>query len=241
MDLEIYYPYKDYRPPVFQSPSRRGWMDATHDKHPYQCVPLIRANSHGWEMRLEQDVTVEWDGGEYPENLHILEGHTDPRTGYGVVDNSLGSGVLSFHVYALIKTPEPYNLFVSGPPNLYIKGAIPLTGVVETWWSPYTFTMNWKIRYKNRPVTFKKGTPFVYFFPINSIELEQFTPVYKDIEEHVHAAEYEEWSLDRAHNPQKRHHYYKHGITPSGCPITNPEFHKLKINLKEPKEKPATE
>ena len=233
MDLEIYYPHENYRPPVYQSASKRPWMDATGDKHPYRCVPVVRANSHGWEMRLPQDVTVWWDGGDYPEAITFDDSINDYESGHPLVSNSLGSGVLSFIVYALIKTPKPYNLYVTGAPNSLIRGAVPLTGVVETWWSPYTFTMNWKLRYTDRPVTFPKGFPFVHFFPINSLELEQWTPVYKDIKDHEYAEEYLEWNTDRYLNPTKRHDYYKHGTLPNGCPIADPELHKLKINLQD--------
>jgi hypothetical protein len=44
---------------------------------------------------------------------------------------------------------------------------------------------------------------------------------------------YKEWSEDRLDNPTKRHDYYKHGIKPDGCPITDPELHKLKLNLND--------
>lgn len=234
MELEFYKIYDDYFPKVEQAKSRRDWMDNTTDKHPYKCIPITRANAHGWTIRLPHDIIVQWDGGDQPGNLQILEGHYMDN-GIGLVDTSLGSGVLSFHPGMLVKTPKPYNLYVTGAPNELVKGAVPLTGVVETWWSPYTFTMNWKIRYVNRPVLFPKGLGYVHFFPINSVELEEWSTTVKPVEEHVHYKEYIEWSADRAANPQKRHDYYKHGVDPSGCPIADPEFHKLKLSLQEPK------
>jgi hypothetical protein len=93
--------------------------------------------------------------------------------------------------------------------------------------------MNWKIRYKNRPVTFKAGTPFVHFFPVNSVVLEEFTPVFKEITEHPNYDSYKEWSDDRGANPEKKHYYYKKGTKPDGCPIANPELHKLKLKLQD--------
>ena len=233
MDLELYAVDPNYTPKVYQSGSKRDWMDASSTKHPYTCIPIVRANSHGWEMRLPHDITVEWDGSESPDCIKILQGHYDPVTMLPLVDSLVGHGVLTFYTWYLVKTPEPYNLYVTGAPNHFVKGAAPLTGVVETHWSPYTFTMNWKIRYKNRPVTFKAGTPFVYFFPVNSVVLEEFQPVYKSMDEHPHAAEYQEWSDGRMAHPEQIDGYYKKGIAPNGCPIANPELHKNKLNLKE--------
>lgn len=235
MDLELYAIDKDYRPPIYQSNSKRDWMDASSTKHPYSCIPIVRANSHGWEMRLPQDITVVWNGEESPDCIEVLDGQFEEKTRLPLAASLVGHGVLTFYTWYLFKTPEPYNLYVTGAPNQFIKGAVPITGVVETHWSPYTFTMNWKIRYKNRPVTFKKGMPFVHFFPVNSVALEEFTPVYKEIEEHSHFDEYMEWSNDRMAHPDKPHGYYKKGIAPNGCPIANPDFHKNKLKLQEPK------
>jgi Family of unknown function (DUF6065) len=240
MELEFYRVDPLYAPPVYQSSAKRDWMDASSTKHPYTCIPIVRANSHGWELRLPQDMTVTWDGGESPEGLQILSGQYESETRLPLAASLVGHGVLTFYTYYLIKTPEPYNLYVTGAPNQFIKGAAPLTGVVETYWSPYTFTMNWKIRYKNRPVTFKAGTPYVYFFPVNSVVLEEFTPVYKDVKEHENYEAYNIWSDGRIEHPNQVDGFYKKGIHPNGCPIANPELHKNKLVLKEPDENKKT-
>jgi len=234
LEIEFYSISDDYQPQIFQSSSRRDWMDASTNKHPYKCIPIVRANSHGWELRLEQDITVVWNGEESPDGLQIIDGEYHHHNHPPLAASLVGHGVLTFYCWYLVKTPKPYNLYVSGAPNQFVKGAAPVTGVVETWWSPYTFTMNWKIRYKNRPVTFKKGTPFVYFFPVDSAALEEFTPVVKKVEEHEHYAEYKEWSDDRSANPEKQHQYYKKGTAPNGCPIAHEDLHKLKLSLQEP-------
>ena len=232
--IEFYPITEDYQPQIHQSSARRDWMDASSNKHPYKCIPIVRANSHGWELRLDHDVTVIWDGTESPDGLHIIEGEFHADNGQPIAASLVGHGVITFYCWYLVKTPEPYNLYVSGAPNHYVKGAAPVTGVVETWWSPYTFTMNWKIRYKNRPVTFKAGEPFVYFFPVDSVGLENFSPVIKELQEHEHYEAYKEWSDDRGKHPDKPHAYYKKGIAPDGCPIAHEDLHKLKLSLQEP-------
>ena len=186
MELELFQLYDNYFPKVTQSVPQRDWFTKSSTKHPYKCIPLTRANAHGWEIRLEHDLVVIWTGDEDPESLQILEGNQAGDSQLPIASNVLGHGTVTFLPHVLIRTPKPYNLYVTGAPNHLIKGAVPLTGVVETWWSPYTFTMNWKVRYKNRPVRFPAGTPFVHFFPVNSIELEQWTPVVKPVAEHPH-------------------------------------------------------
>ena len=50
-------------PEIRQSRRKRDWMDDTYNKHAYKCLPLTAANVHGWEMVLQQEVVVQWDGG----------------------------------------------------------------------------------------------------------------------------------------------------------------------------------
>jgi hypothetical protein len=63
-----------------------------------------------------------------------------------------------------------------GSPNL-VKDAIqPLAGVIETDWSPYSFTMNWKFTRPNAPVTFAAGEPICFVFPIERGYPARFQP-----------------------------------------------------------------
>ncbi len=45
----------------------------------------------------------------------------------------------------LFKTDSGTDLFVTGPLNRPKDGIAALTGIIETDWSPYTFTMNWPV------------------------------------------------------------------------------------------------
>jgi Family of unknown function (DUF6065) len=75
-------------------------------------------------------------------------------------------GILSFHLGYIVQTDPGYDLYITGSPNLLKPGVQPLTAVVETGWSPYTFTMNWKITAANRIVEFEAGEPVCFFFPV---------------------------------------------------------------------------
>ena len=45
---------------------------------------------------------------------------------------------------AMTVESEGWNTFVTGPMNGIKDGIAPLSGVIETDWSPYSFTMNWR-------------------------------------------------------------------------------------------------
>jgi hypothetical protein len=73
-----------------------------------------------------------------------------------------------------------------------------MTGIVETDWLPYTFTMNWKFQRGNIPVTFEKGKPVCTIFPIRRGSLEEIEPCYENISDNRPLKElYEEWASSR--------------------------------------------
>ena len=87
-----------------------------------------------------------------------------------------GQGVVTFHIQGLFRTPPGCNLWVGGSPNRPKDGIYPLTGIVETDWAPYTFTMNWKFTRPNHWVRFEAGEPICFVFPVQRGHLEAITP-----------------------------------------------------------------
>ena len=68
-----------------------------------------------------------------------------------------GQGVLPFHIQGLFRTPPQWNLWVGGSPNRFKDAIQPLTGIIETDWSPYTFTMNWRFTRPGQWISFEEG------------------------------------------------------------------------------------
>lgn len=50
-------------PRIVQSRLKRDWMDETYKKHAYQCMPMTVANVLGWEIQMQEDLVVKWEGG----------------------------------------------------------------------------------------------------------------------------------------------------------------------------------
>ncbi len=75
---------------------------------------------------------------------------------------------------------------------------MPLSGVVETDWSPYTFTMNWKFTRRNHWVRFRQGEPVCFIYPVLRGALEQMNPIVVDLEDNpaLHQ-EFKAWSRSR--------------------------------------------
>ncbi|KAB7770075.1 DUF6065 family protein [Xanthomonas maliensis] len=157
----------DIRP----APPERAWMDATHQRYAYRCLPLSVANTHGWELLCQAGFSAEWSGGDSLDAVTIRndDGAVAPAISH------FGYGVLTFHVPCLFRTDEGIDLFVTGPLNRPKDGIGALSGLVETDWSPHTFTMNWRFTRPGR-VRFDAGEPFCHLFPLPRQLIAQVQP-----------------------------------------------------------------
>jgi hypothetical protein len=146
-------------PKIAQSRMQRDWMDETYNKHAYQCLPMTIANVYGWEMQMEDDLVVQWDGGQNP--ARILSGEYSSSGRLQAVSSIVG--MISIQMSWVIRTEEGYSTWFTGPPNYFPDGASPLTATIPTWWWPDESQMNWKITKTGEPVTFAAGSPFCFF------------------------------------------------------------------------------
>lgn len=161
-------------PPIRQALPRRDWMDETYKKHAYKCLPMTSANINGWELELQQEVIVQVDAppeesDHYGSVPRVLRGgmitHTDGNGGEyvrPVVSPSI-INIISFDTGWSMKTPEGVSTWITGTPNYFVDGAVPLTASIPTGWWPDQWNMNWLITKFDTPVVFPKGMPFMFF------------------------------------------------------------------------------
>jgi hypothetical protein len=148
-------------------------MDETQDGFAYRCIPLSIANAHGWEIRCTTGFEAVWNGGTRPEDVQI---RPDDAAANGVVVGNFGSGILTFQSNAVFRTSAGYDLWVSGPTNAFKDGIQALSAVVETDWSPYSFSMNWKFTRPGLSIRFEKGEPYCFIFPVERGLIERVEP-----------------------------------------------------------------
>jgi hypothetical protein len=241
MDLTCYL-HPGWRPLIRPAPASRPWMDATPEAFAYRCLPLNIANAHGWEVLSPCAFEAAWDGRPGIEGVSIrLDPGSEP---YVQPASIFGQGVMTFHIEALFRTPPGWDLWVSGSPNRPKDGIAPLTGVVETDWSPFTFTMNWRFTRPNLWVRFERFEPICFFFPVMRDALTRVEPHYEPIESAPELAQgFADWSRERdafqrriARNPPKapsdrwQKHYYR-GVDIGDKSHT--ETHRTKLRLPE--------
>lgn len=174
------------------APLERPWMDATPNRFAYRCLPLNIANCHGWEVLCPERIVAVWDGGVGADAIQV-NGGANP-----MALSHFGSGVLTFHVPVLFRTGRGHDIFVTGPVNRPKDGIAPLTGVIETDWAPYTFTMNWLFTRPGHPVVFEPGEPVCHFFPVARGALEAVRPTIQPMQQDGDLlSSYRRWSSER--------------------------------------------
>ncbi|HZQ63390.1 MAG TPA: DUF6065 family protein [Casimicrobiaceae bacterium] len=152
----------------------RPWMDEIPEGHAYRCLPLSIANAHGWEIGSPCDFEVAWNGGPQANALLVRAIDGFPNLHHYAVSH-FAFGIVTFHLTWLFRTEPGWNLVATGPLNAVKDGIAPLTGVIETDWLPYPFTMNWKMTRPGR-VQFRRGEPLCMVYPVAAGAVTQCQP-----------------------------------------------------------------
>jgi hypothetical protein len=181
----------DIRP----APIDRDWMDASAQRFAYRCLPLNIANAHGWEILCPTAFTATWTGNP---GLGEVQIQTSGNAEAPAVSH-FGLGILTFHLPCLFRTEPGFDLMVQGPINLPKDGIAPLSGVIETDWAPYSFTMNWKFTRSRTVVSFAQGEPFCHVFPVRRGELEAIEPELRLLSEEPDLKrQFDSWTQSRS-------------------------------------------
>lgn len=241
----ICYPLGSTTPAIRPAPADRPWMDATPERFAYRCLPLTIANAHGWEVLNPVAFTATWTGGARPADV-VIEPDTGTArcTGLG----HFGSAVLTFEMDFLLRSAPGWNLLAMGPINRPKDGIQPLTGIIETDWSPYTFTMNWLFTRPNMPVRFEAGEPIAHLLPIPRGTIDAVEPEFRVLNDDPALNEaYGTWRDSRAafiegleaRDPEmlkaKWQKLYHQGLLPDGspgCPVHHTPGHQTKVRAR---------
>jgi len=203
----------------------RDWMDATGEKFAYHCLPMVLANQSGWMILAPHGVIAEWNGGQAPGDMNV-EIIGAPKAIQA--QSQVGSGILTWTIPFVFRTPPGWNLLCRGPANYLKDGLCPLEGLVETDWSFASFSMNWKFTRPGR-CEFREGEPIAMLVPHKRFDLEQFTTRFATLKQNPQLREgydlwirsrHEFWAAQKSGDPkvlkQKFQKHYFRGCTTQG-------------------------
>lgn len=229
---------------------QRDWMSTENQKYAYHCVPMVVASQMGWDILSPQDLIVNWNGGQQVKDVTVidvtnkkLDQYRPVLFQYPAASSHFPVGIITFSFPFVIQTPPGWGIWVSGPSNLWLDGASPLQGLVETNWLPFSFTMNWKITEKNKPIRIPLHFPICKLvpFPLNLNEVAKAS--YHELDENSDFGKaFWLYRGSRSRFNEGIHKkidghvagnqkFYKHGVDSSGCPYKG--FHKLFYKYKK--------
>lgn len=207
----------------------REWMDAVPQKYVYRCIPLIAANTMGWELLNPVDAVAVWSGGPMNTDVQIRQAKPDK---FGAVSH-FGAGVVTFYVPFLFRTSPELGLLVTGPANQDGANAVPLDAFVRTDWLPFPFTMNWRLTRAREEARFSAGDPIARILPFPIAMLDETTLEVTDLaDDPGFLAEVNAFGAARAQNVQKAQSdvadWLAGGAEPTGDGVWNQQYVRAK-------------
>jgi len=161
------YALHDYVPKIVAARPDRKWMDEFPGRHPYRCLPLSVANAYGWHLLCPAPIEVEWNGGPNISDLTVRALKDLPwgRPLESFCRSAFSHGIVTMQVDFIFQTSPGWDLLTTGPANSFKDNACPLTGIMESSWLPYPFSMNWQVMRPGK-VVFEEDEPFCAIYPV---------------------------------------------------------------------------
>ena len=239
------YALTENPPKLVPARTDRTWMDDYATRHPYRCLPLNIANAHGWFVLNPIPIEVEWDGGDDVTALRVkgLKPFADGRPLDYFCRSNFGHGIVTFHTDYLFRTEPGWDILATGPFNMPKDGCAPLTGIIESDWLPYPFTMNWKLTRPGR-VRFEEDEPYCLVYPMPKQSLDETQPEILRLSDDSELMREQQAFRDARDSLRERQRagdpaalsetwqkFYFTGRHPDGRQVTG---HALKLRLKDP-------
>lgn len=235
------YPVESNPPSLVPARRDRPWMDTLPNAN--RCLPLATANAYGWELLSPVSFSLQWTGGPEKSDIRIQCHGENPFATF--IESNFAGGIITFNTGYIFRTDPGWHMLATGPLNLPKDGISPLSGVVESDWLPFPFTMNWQF---TRPgvIRFEKGEPFCRIVPVVAQALEETTPEIHLLESNQElAGQFREWrerrdlfrvnvhAGDQQTIRQAWQKFYFKGELADGKPAEAPH-HVQKLRLPEP-------
>jgi uncharacterized protein DUF6065 len=236
----IAYAIDGHQVEIRPAPVDRDWMDRTNQRFAYRCLPLNIANAYGWEILCPSGFVSVWNGDDDLAAISIVSDLDTPAPAV----SHFGHGVLTFHLPCLFRTEPGFDLMVQGPINRPKDAIAALCGVIETDWSPYSFTMNWIFTRPGTPIRFEKGEPFCHIFPFRRGDIDAVAPEIRALSsDPILKAQHDTWTASRERfnsdllrpgseaEAEKWQKMYHRGVVPHSDRVES-DAHRTRLRIK---------
>ena len=167
-----------------------GKRDKFYSGHAYKCLPLTEANRYGYDLYVDEDIDVEWNGGPAKDDIIVHSGPVIPHFGIGTFTLD-GDG-------DIWRVPDGYDLMVIPVPNSdHIDKFTSLTAIIEADWLSYPWFLSIRLTSPGR-ILITAGTPLARVFAFKRLEDYSLPEVYSYDQEAPMNQEREIWENERS-------------------------------------------
>lgn len=219
---------------IDQLPIQRDWMDATFDRHAYQCFPMSLANRLGWEISFPEDITFIWDGvnDSTPHHVKIISGGK-------YVHPNRGNRTISFNTGLFFTSKNNVSLLTMPVPNQFIDGATCITTIISTSVLDHEFPVAWMITKPNVEITIPANTPIASVLPISIKDIEKHELTVKNgMPDRWKTAAWQEFIKERSEASEAKNgvgdwtHFYRDAVDHMGNSVGEHEAKKVVLKVK---------
>jgi Family of unknown function (DUF6065) len=211
---------------------KRDWMGPLDTA--YKCLPITSANTLGWGLYFEEDISFVWDGNLGNEFDDLFEKHVKVLNGQKYVQVNSGNKTIAFVTGLCLKTDEDLSIFVSPAPNEFIDNLIGYSSLFSTSFFQGEIQAVFKILRPNEIVYIKAGTYVASFLPVsltklNNSELEIFD--IKNLNGSAHQSGNYGKVMSDLHKQKKWSNFYRNATDEKNNKLGKHEISNLKLKI----------
>ncbi len=204
-------------------PIKRDWMHS----YTYNCHPIGIANTLGYGIYFDHDISFIWDGSREDGARGII--------GEESIWVGRGEGTVSFVTNLILKTDENTSIVTMPVPNETIEGAEVLSTILSTSVFTGTFSVVWKLDTPDKEYFIPAGTNIACILPLSLasiqdsvINIKNKTWPFESIQDSTEYMEY----LKDLNSQGIRPRMYKKAINHRGESIGKHEVDSINLHVK---------
>lgn len=189
---------------------KRSWMHS----ETYNCYPVTFANTLGYGVYFEEDVSFIWNGE--------IDSPAEGILGKDHIWSGRGEGTVTFLTNLIFKTDENTSLLTMPVPNAFTtQDATCISTLISTSFLSTGFSVVWKVHTPNKEIIIPANTDIACILPIS---IKQFQDSKINILN-------ERWPFERVHGDEEYIKYLKKKLKEGD----NPRMYKRGVDHKERK------
>lgn len=174
MNKILVYKQSPFAANIKQLSVKRDWMDATLNKHAYNCFPISLSNTMAWSISFPTEMSFIWDGIS-----DTMSDHVKVISGKEYCNSGRANATINFSTYLVFKTDENVTMLVFPVPNEFNENAQCFTNLISTSFYKSALPIAWRILKPNVEITVPANQPVAAIIPISLKELQSFEMIIK--------------------------------------------------------------